>query len=177
MWPIRTLGNHTSCHVLALLVNDDKPWAEDTEEAGADEDGHGDEEHEHVDIVRLLQVKVGRNKVTLAGSVEAGESRLGCVVSTIVAKVSVVMVHRIKESMNFHRSKKTYGRRCTLPRVSLSSPRGSSSACFPCRSWSRSQTEGPLARHACRSLKCQGLICSHLFWYSFLKVENLPSAS
>ena len=77
---------------LTLLVNDDKPWAEDTEEAGADEDGHGDEEHEHVDIVRLLQVKVGRNKVTLAGSVEAGESRLGCVVSTIVAKVSVVRV-------------------------------------------------------------------------------------
>ena len=69
--------------------------------------------------------------------------------------------------MNFHIRKKTYGRRCTLPRVSLSSPRGSSSACSPCRSWSHSQTEGPLARHACRSLKCQGLICSHLFWYSF----------
>ena len=75
---------------LTLLVNDDKPRAEDTEEAGADEDGQGDEEHEHVDLVRLLQVKVGSNKVTLEGRVEAGESGLGSVVSTIVAKVSKV---------------------------------------------------------------------------------------
>ena len=73
-----------------LLVNDDKPWAEDAEEAGADEDGQGDEEHEHVDLVRLLQVKVGRYKVTLAGRIEAGEPRLGCVVSTVIAKVSEV---------------------------------------------------------------------------------------
>ena len=60
--------------VVTLLVYDDKPRAEDTEEAGADEDGQGDEEHEHVDLVRLLQVKVRRDKVTLAGRVEAGES-------------------------------------------------------------------------------------------------------
>ena len=73
-----------------MLVNYDKPGAEDTEEAGADEDGQGDEEHEHVDLVRLLQVEVGRNKVTLAGRIEAGESRLGSVVSTVIAKVSEV---------------------------------------------------------------------------------------
>ena len=75
---------------LTLLINDDQPGAEDAEEAGADEDGHGEEEHEQVDLVRLLQVKVGRNKVTLARRVEAGESRLGRVVSPVVAKVSVV---------------------------------------------------------------------------------------
>ena len=77
---------------LTLFVNDDKPGAEDAEEAGADEDGQGDEEHEHVDLVRLLQVKVGRNKVTLARRVEAGESRLGSVVATIFAKASKVEV-------------------------------------------------------------------------------------
>ena len=91
MWPLKYI---TSCYVVTLLVDDDKPRAKDAEEAGADEDGHGDEEHEHVDIVRLLQVKVGRNKVTLAGSVEAGESGLGCVVSSIIAKVSEVRVYK-----------------------------------------------------------------------------------
>ena len=91
MWPGKTFGKQQIIYqVLTLLVYDDKPRAEDTEEAGADEDGQGDEEHEQVDLVRLLQVKVGRYKVTLAGRIEAGESRLGCVVSTVITKVSEV---------------------------------------------------------------------------------------
>ena len=86
----RNIGKHLERFHLTLFVNDDQPGAEDAEEAGADEDGQGDEEHEHVDLVRLLQVKVGRNKVTLARRVVAGESRLGSVVSTIFAKVPKV---------------------------------------------------------------------------------------
>ena len=95
MWPSRTFENiwergieRQDIYQLTLLINDDQPRAEDAEEAGADEDGHGDEEHEHVDLVRLLQVEVGRNKVTLAGCVVAGESRFGRVVAPVVAKVS-----------------------------------------------------------------------------------------
>ena len=71
-----------------MLVNYDKPGAEDTEEAGADEDGQGDEKHEHVDFVGLLKVKIGRDKVTLARRVVAGETGLRRVVSAIFAKIS-----------------------------------------------------------------------------------------
>ena len=88
MWPASCKNIATHYNVRTLLVNDDQPRAEDAKEAGADKDGQGDEEHEHVDLVRLLQVEVGRDKVTLARCVVAGKSRLGRVVSPVIAKVS-----------------------------------------------------------------------------------------
>ena len=92
MWPVLILGifcsdGQNQRALLTLLVDNDQPWAEDTEEAGADEDGQGHQEHEHVDLVGLVQVEVGGDKVALARCVVAGEPRLCRVVATVVAKV------------------------------------------------------------------------------------------
>ena len=81
--------NTCALHTLTLLVHNDQPWAEDTEEAGADEDGQGHQEHEHVDLVGLVQVEVGGDKVALARCVVAGEPWFRRVVATVVAEVPV----------------------------------------------------------------------------------------
>ena len=78
---------HVEIGPLTLLVHDDHPGAEDTEEAGADEDQAWHDQHEEVYVPGLRQVKVGGHKVVLQRGVEAGEARLRRVVPTVVPKV------------------------------------------------------------------------------------------
>ena len=113
-------GGRLPAPSLTLLVHDDHVGAEDTEEAGRDEDEHGDEEHHKEDLMGLDQVEVSSHKVVLVRRVEAGEARLSSVVATVSAKIPATPQYCLQPAV-------TCGTLCILRTGNWSSPRGSSS--------------------------------------------------